>query len=151
MPTYTKLSSDHVAWLTTLLGADRVSQREADINLHSRDQSFHGAYPPDVLVWPETAQEVSQILLFANDSSIPVTPWGAGTSLEGNPLAVQGGIMIDFTRMDKIIKIRPEDFQVDVQPGITRLELNKALARYGLFFPVDPGGNASIGAMVLSN
>src|SRR5207237_6791467 len=102
---------EHIARLTALLDAERISQREADIDLHSRDQSFHRAYPPEVLVWPETTQEVSQIVRFANENQLPITAWGAGTSLEGNPLAVYGGIMMDFSRMSKVVKVRAEDFR----------------------------------------
>jgi len=148
---YSRITADHVAALTATLDAERVSQRAADLNLHARDQSFHHEQLPEVIVWPETTQEVSAIMRYANEALIPVTPWGAGTSLEGNPIAVQGGIMMDFTRMNKIVQIRPEDFQVDVQPGVTRIELNKALARYGLFFAIDPGANATIGGMVANN
>ncbi len=148
---YSRITADHVAALTAMLDAERVSQRAADLNLHARDQSFHHEQLPEVIVWPETTAEVSAIVRFANEARIPITPWGAGTSLEGNPIAVQGGIMMDFTRMNKIVQIRPEDFQVDVQPGVTRIELNKALARYGLFFAIDPGANATIGGMVANN
>src|SRR5436305_1120580 len=151
MAVYTKLTDKHVTELTTLLDAERLSVREADLNLHSRDQSFHKAYPPEVVIWPLTTQEVSGVMKFANVKCIPVTAWGAGTSLEGNPLAVEGGILMDLSRMNKIVNIRAEDFQVDVQPGVTRVELNKALQRHGLFFAIDPGANASIGGMVANN
>ncbi len=151
MPTYAKVSADGTAYLTRLLGSERVSQRAADLDLHARDQSFHAAHPPEVVVWPEATDEVSKLLAFANEQRIPVTPWGAGTSLEGNPLAVYGGILVDFSRMNRILHVRAEDFQVDVQPGVTRIELNKALARYGLFFAPDPGADASIGGMIGNN
>src|SRR5258708_38891091 len=138
MYTYNKVTNPEVTALIALLDAQRVSLREADLNLHARDQSFHKARPPEVVIWPISAEEVSRVLKFANDARIAVTAWGAGTSLEGNPLAVYGGIVMDLTRMDKIVNVRAEDFQADVQPGVTRIELNKALARYGLFFPPDP-------------
>src|SRR5579871_5050199 len=133
MPSYNKITSDHEAALSAIVTPDRLSRREVDLTLHARDQSFHHAYPAEIVVWPESTQEVSQILKYANANCIPVTAWGAGTSLEGNPLAVYGGIILDLTRMDKILKVSAEDFQVDVQPGLTRLELNKAMARLGLF------------------
>src|SRR5215475_12233897 len=139
--TYNKVTNHDVTELIALLDAERVSLREADLNLHARDQSFHKAHPPEVVVWPVSAEEVSRVLKFANAARIAVTAWGAGTSLEGNPLAIYGGIVMDLSRMDKIIEVRTEDFQVDVQPGVTRIELNKALARHGLFFPPDPGAN----------
>src|SRR5260221_1797340 len=148
---YTKLTDQHVAEICAMFGTEQVSVREADLNLHSRDQSFHEAYPTDMVIWPESTEEVRQILRYAHAACIPVTAWGAGTSLEGNPLAVYGGIILDFSRMNRILDIRAEDFQVDVQPGVTRLDLNKALARYGLFFAPDPGANASIGGMIANN
>jgi D-lactate dehydrogenase (cytochrome) len=151
MPTYTPLGSQHVTELTALLDNDRVSTRQADLNLHARDQSFHPAQPPEVVIWPQTTDEVSRVLRFANAAHIPVTAWGAGTSLEGNPMAVNGGIVMNLQRMNRIVAIRAEDFQVDVEPGVTRLELNKALSRHGLFFPPDPGANASIGGMIANN
>jgi D-lactate dehydrogenase (cytochrome) len=119
--------------------------------LHSRDQSFHEPHAPEVIVSPNSTEEVSGVLRYANEQHIPVTPWGAGSSLEGNPIAVNGGIMMNFVNMAAIVDTRPDDFQVDVQPGVTRLELNKALSRYGLFFPPDPGANASIGGMIANN
>ncbi len=148
---YTKLTDQHIAEICAMFGTEQVSVREADLNLHSRDQSFHEAHPPDMVIWPESTEEVSQILRYAHAACIPVTAWGAGTSLEGNPLAVYGGIILDLSRMNRILDIRAEDFQVDVQPGVTRLDLNKALARYGLFFAPDPGANASIGGMIANN
>jgi D-lactate dehydrogenase (cytochrome) len=151
MTAYTQINPQHVAELTAMLGGERVSVKNADLELHARDQSFHAAHPPDVVIWPETVEEVSTVLRFANAERIPIIAWGAGTSLEGNPLAVYGGIVMDFGRMNKIVNVRAEDFQVDVQPGVTRIDLNKALARYGLFFAPDPGANASIGGMIGNN
>ncbi len=149
--TYTRLTEQHVTELRALLGAEWVSTRQADLDLHARDQSFHPPTPPEVVLWPETTQQVSAVLRFANAQRIAVTAWGAGSSLEGNPIPVHGGIVLDFTRMNKILNIRAEDFQVDVQPGITRVELNQALARHGLFFPPDPGANATLGGMIANN
>ncbi|MCC7206544.1 MAG: FAD-binding protein [Anaerolineae bacterium] len=151
MPAYTPLTDEHLAFLRSCLSPDRVSTSAADRDLHARDQSFHAVRPPDVIVWPETTEEVSNVLRYANRQRIPVTPWGAGSSLEGNPIAVNGGIMLDFARMNRIVSVRAEDFQVDVQPGITRIELNKALARYGLFFTPEPGADATIGGMIANN
>jgi D-lactate dehydrogenase (cytochrome) len=151
MTTYTRINPQQVAELTAMLDGERVSVKNADLDLHARDQSFHAAHPPDVVIWPETVEEVSNVLRFANAERIPIIAWGAGTSLEGNPLAVYGGIVMDFGRMNKIVNVRAEDFQVDVQPGVTRIDLNKALARYGLFFAPDPGANASIGGMIGNN
>jgi D-lactate dehydrogenase (cytochrome) len=148
---YQRITEEHVEFLKTLLGTDSVSTRGADLDQHARDQSFHKAAPPEVVVWVETTQDVAALLKFANETCIPVTGWGAGSSLEGNPMAVHGGIMVNFQRMNRILDIRAEDFQVDVQPGVTRIELNKALSRYGLFFAPDPGANATIGGMIANN
>lgn len=149
--TYTPLTDTHLDALRRIVGADRLSTRGADLDLHARDQSFHEPRPPDVVLWPETTAEVSAIVSLANAEHIPVTAWGAGSSLEGNPIPVHGGILLDFTRMNKVLNVRAEDFQVDVQPGVTRIELNKQLARFGLFFPPDPGADATIGGMVANN
>jgi D-lactate dehydrogenase (cytochrome) len=151
MPAYHLLSEHELAQLQSILSPDRISSAGADRDLHSRDQSFHEAHRPDVIVWPESTQEVSQVLHFANEVRLPVIAWGAGSSLEGNPIAVYGGIVMDMTRMNQILNVRADDFQVDVQPGVTRIELNKALSRYGLFFAPDPGANATIGGMIANN
>ncbi|MBE2192691.1 MAG: FAD-binding oxidoreductase [Anaerolinea sp.] len=148
---FAALDQSHIAALSTLVGPDRASTKRADLELHARDQSFHPQRPPDLLLMPETTEEVSQIMRYANAYRLPVTAWGAGTSLEGNSIPVRGGIMIDFGRMNRILNVHPDDFQVDVQPGITRLELNKSLARYGLFFTPEPGANATIGGMIANN
>jgi D-lactate dehydrogenase (cytochrome) len=148
---FTPIAEAHLAALTAIVGTDRLSVRQADRDQHARDQSFHEPHAPDVVIWPETTAEVSAILRLANAERIPVTAWGAGSSLEGNPIPVHGGIVLNFGRMNQLLNVRAEDFQVDVQPGITRLDLNKALARHGLFFPPDPGANATIGGMVANN
>jgi len=147
----TAISADHGQFLVETVGQEHVSTKAADRDHHSRDQSFHPASLPAAVVWPASAQEISTILQYANQHHIPVTPWGAGTSLEGNPIPVQGGIVLDLMRMDRILEVRPEDFQVDVQAGLKYKDLNQQLARYGLFFAPDPGANAAIGGMVANN
>src|SRR3990172_924667 len=141
----------HMAALKGIVGADRVSAGESVRNLHSRDQSPHAAHPPDVVVWPERTEEVSRITAYANEHRIPITGWGAGSSLEGNSIPVKGGIVIDFDRMNHILSIYAEDFQVTVQPGIFYKDMNKTLGQHGLFFAPDPGANASIGGMIANN
>jgi len=147
------ISEQDIQFLTNLLGADRVSTTQADREAHSMDESFHEPHPPDVVVWPQTAEEISEILAYANERYIPVTPWSGGTSLEGNPIPVHGGIVVDVYNMNRILEIREADRQVVVQPGIVYDELNKKLARYGLFFPPAPGSAdvATIGGMVANN
>jgi D-lactate dehydrogenase (cytochrome) len=137
--------------LVGILDGERVSVTEAERRLHGRDQSSHAAHLPDAVVWPQTTQEVSQIARSANERRIPIVGWGAGSSLEGNPIPLRGGIVINFQRMNQIVAIHAEDFQVVVQPGIFYKDMNKILGQYGLFFAPDPGANASIGGMVANN
>ena len=141
----------HLEFLTSVVGEEHVSIKDSDLEQHSKDESFHDASRPAVVVWPGSAAEISSILRYANQQHLPVTPWGAGTSLEGNPIPLFGGIVLDTLRMDKIFQVRAEDFQVDVQPGLRYKEMNAALAKHGLFFAPDPGANASIGGMIANN
>ncbi|MDE3089055.1 MAG: FAD-binding oxidoreductase, partial [Chloroflexota bacterium] len=148
---YQNLEPAHLECLISIVGAEHVSSKDADLEQHSKDESFHDAARPAVVVWPRSAAEISAILKYANQERLPVTPWGAGTSLEGNPIPLFGGIVLDTLRMDKILQIRAEDFQVDVQTGMRYKDMNNALAQQGLFFPPDPGANASIGGMIANN
>lgn len=148
---FSNLSPETINHLVSVVGEANVSIKSADLDQHARDQSFHEARRPAAVVWPETAAEISAILSYANQHRIPVTPWGAGSSLEGNPIPVCGGIVLDMLRMDKILNIRAADFQVDVQAGMFYKDMNAALARQGLFFAPDPGANASIGGMIANN
>ncbi len=137
--------------LQDIVGLAHVSATTADRQQHAHDQSDQPPSLPDIVVWPGSTEEVSAILKLANQQRIPVTAWGAGTSLEGQPLAIFGGIILDFGRMNQIVQIHDSDFQVTVQPGIFYMDMNKQLARYGLFFAPDPGANASIGGMLANN
>ena len=145
------LSADALHFLQQTVGAEFVTTNVSEREHHARDQSFHDAHLPAAVVFPENAQHVSAILKYANQQRIPVTPWGAGTSIEGNPIPVAGGIVLDFLRMDKILRVYDDDFQVDVQPGIKYKDMNVKLASHGLFFAPDPGANASIGGMIANN
>jgi len=145
------LSEAQFERLKGLLGDERVTCSPSELSLHARDESAHEEHPPDVVVYAHSKEDVSKLLKFCNDEGIPVTPWGAGTSLEANPVAVHGGVCLDLSRMDEILEIRPEDFVVKVQPGVTHQELNKRLSKHGLFFPPDPGAPATIGGMVANN
>jgi len=137
--------------LSTFVEKDRISWGESVLDLHSRDQSHHTPVRPDVVIWPQEVKEVCQILRFCNEKKIPVTPWGAGTSLEGNPIPIKAGVVLDFSLMNKILDIRAQDFQVDVQPGVVYQDLNEKLRHMGLFFPPDPGARATIGGMIGNN
>lgn len=131
----------------------RLSRGDSVLDLHSRDESFHEARRPEAVAWPVSTDEVSRTLGWAWDRGIPVTPWGAGTSVEGNPVPQRGGLVLDFAQMNRILDVRPEDFLVTVEPGVLYTELNTELnrRRTGLFFPPDPGAPASVGGMVANN
>lgn len=144
-------SPDVVADLQACVAPERVSAAEADRAQCSADQSAFRPVLPDVVVWPESAAEVSAVLRYANEHRLPVTAWGAGTSIEGNPIPVRGGIVLNMRRMNRIVALHTADFQVTVQPGLLYKDMNKTLARSGLFFPPDPGANASIGGMLANN
>ncbi len=145
------LTSEHTATLTTIVGPEHIATGDSERSLHSRDQSSHAAHLPEVVVWPTTTEHVRLVAAFANQHRIPVTAWGAGSSLEGNPIPVEGGIVVDFARMNRILAVHAEDFQVTVQTGVLYQDMNKTLARFGLFFAPDPGANASIGGMIANN
>ncbi len=151
MNAYSPVTPEIVDLLRGILGADAVSVAQADIDLHARDQGHHAAHPAEVVVFPTTAEGVAATLKLANDQRIPVTPWGVGTGLEGNAIPVCGGILLSLERMNKIITVHADDFQVTVQPGIGHKDLNAELARHGLFFPPDPGANATVGGMLANN
>jgi D-lactate dehydrogenase (cytochrome) len=137
--------------LAAIVGPGGLSAAAADRGQHSRDQGFYAAHEPEVVVWPTTADQVSQVMRLASRERIPVTAWGAGTSIEANPIPLHGGVLLSFARMAQIIALHAEDFQVTVQPGIGHRDLNAQLARHGLFFAPDPGANASIGGMLANN
>ena len=114
---------------------------------HGRDESSLPAAAPDAVAFPISTEEVAAILRVCNEHLVPVVPFGAGTSLEGHVLATSGGLSLDMSRMDRILAVRVDDMDVTVQAGVTRSSLNEALARNGLFFPVDPGADATLGGM----
>jgi len=148
---YGRMTDRELESIRKIVGSERISMGESILDLHSKDESFHQRQKPDVVVWPFRTEEVSEILKLANEKRIPVTPWGAGTSLEGNPIPVEGGIVLDLQQMNHILEIRREDLQVRVEAGVIYKELNKHLSRYGIFFPPDPGASATIGGMVGNN
>jgi D-lactate dehydrogenase (cytochrome) len=132
--------------LQQLLGA-RVTAADAVREHHSRGESYHPPAPPDLVCFPESTAEVSAIVNVARQHGLPVVPFGAGTSLEGHVHAIRGGISLDLTRMNRVLAIRPDDLDVTVEAGVTRLQLGKALRNTGLMFPIDPGADATIGGM----
>jgi D-lactate dehydrogenase (cytochrome) len=114
---------------------------------HGRDESSFQAPPPAAVVFAQSTQDVADAVKLAGQYDAPVIPFGVGSSLEGHLLAVQGGISIDVSRMNEVLAINPEDLTVTVQPGVTRKQVNEAVKSTGLFFPIDPGADASIGGM----
>jgi D-lactate dehydrogenase (cytochrome) len=114
---------------------------------HGRDESSFEAPPPAAVVFAESTKDVADAVALAAQHDVPVIPFGVGSSLEGHLLAVQGGISIDLGRMNKVLSINAEDLTVTVQPGVTRKQLNDEIKSTGLFFPIDPGADATIGGM----
>ena len=115
---------------------------------HGRDESAYTSVPPpSAVVFAESTQDVADAVRLASGYSVPVIPFGVGSSLEGHLLAIQGGISLDVSRMNQVLAVNPEDLTVTVQPGVTRKQLNEEIRSTGLFFPIDPGADASIGGM----
>ena len=125
----------------------RLSTALAVREQHGRDESPFDMPPPDAVVFCESTEEVAFVVAQAAAHRVPVIPYGAGSSLEGHLLAVQGGVSIDLSRMDKLLQIHAEDLTVTVQAGVSREQLNREIRDTGLFFPIDPGANASLGGM----
>jgi len=134
------------AALAVRLG-ERASRSNAIVAAHGASESYHAAHPPDIVAFPQSTEEVAAIVSICAAHGAPIVPWGAGTSLEGNASAVHGGVCIDFAEMNRVLAINAEDLDCRVQPGITRKRLNTELRDTGLFFPIDPGADASIGGM----
>jgi D-lactate dehydrogenase (cytochrome) len=129
----------------------RVSEGDSDRNLHSEDMTFHAAHTPDVVVYPVSTDEVSRILTLAEAEGVPVTPFGVGSSLEGHVIPIEGGISLDLSRMNRIVSIEPENLIATVEPGVTRAALERAAGQHGLWFPIDPGADATLGGMAATN
>lgn len=125
----------------------RLSLGEAVREQHGRGESYHSVHAPDAVVFACTTDEVSSVAELCNVHRIPLIPFGAGTSLEGNVSAPQGGICVDMSGMNAVLHVNVDDLDCTVQAGVTREQLNRELRDIGLFFPIDPGANASIGGM----
>ena len=138
--------------LAGVVPEDRIRADPEEIERHGGAFfTYHAPHPPDAVVFPKDRDEVVEILRFANGRGVPVVPFGEGSSLEAHTIPLHGGISLDFGSMDEIVEVRPEDFVARVQPGVTHGKLNASLKEHGLFFPVDPGWDASIGGMAATN
>jgi D-lactate dehydrogenase (cytochrome) len=151
--TITTMSSTWIPQLISLLPADQLSQEVEVLSQHSHDSSTHPAHQPEIVIWPLSTMDVVKVVQVASQASVPVTVCGTRTGLEGNALPVNGGITLDMTRMNKILEVKSDDFQVVVQPGIIGTELNKQLESHHLMFPAFPASAniASIGGMIANN
>ncbi|XP_012585890.1 PREDICTED: probable D-lactate dehydrogenase, mitochondrial isoform X1 [Condylura cristata] len=150
-----ELSKGFVEALREIVGSPHVSTAVAVREQHGHDESMHRSgsrcQPPDAVVWPQNSEQVSRLAALCYDQGVPIIPFGTGTGLEGGVCAVQGGVCINLTRMGRILELNPEDFSVVVEPGVTRKALNSHLRDSGLWFPVDPGADASLCGMAATS
>ena len=126
---------------------DRLSRTPADLELHGTSEAHFPVTSPDAVAYVNSLEDVQKLMGVCAEYECPVVAWGAGTSLEGHNLAPKGGVSVDFSNMDRVVKINLDDMTAIVEPGVTRQALNEELRQTGLFFPVDPGANASLGGM----
>jgi D-lactate dehydrogenase (cytochrome) len=126
---------------------ERFSTAASVCEQHGKDESFHAPAPPDGVVFAQSTEEVAEIVKVCAQHKVPVIAFGTGTSLEGHVAALHGGICIDVSQMNKVLRVSVDDLDVTVQPGVTRKQLNEYLRDTGLFFPIDPGADASLGGM----
>jgi len=132
--------------LKALFG-ERLSTSTGVRDHHSKDESWHHPHRPDAVVFPNTTEEVAEIVRICARHKTPVIAYGTGTSLEGNVIPHQGGVVVDLANMNQVLRVNPEDLDVTVQARVTRKELNAHIRDQGLFFPIDPGADASLGGM----
>ncbi|MEK9872511.1 MAG: FAD-linked oxidase C-terminal domain-containing protein [Betaproteobacteria bacterium] len=132
--------------LVALLG-DRVSTNPNVRDTHGKDESWHHPHRPDAVVFPKTNEEVSEIVKICARHNIPVIAYGTGTCLEGNVIPHRGGVVVDLMNMDQVLRVSQEDLDCTVQARVTRKQLNEHIKDLGLFFPIDPGADASLGGM----
>jgi D-lactate dehydrogenase (cytochrome) len=138
--------AEAIAELRELLG-DRCSTNPTQLEHHSHGESWHAPASPDVVVFPASTDEVTSIVRIAGRYRAPLVPFGVGSSLEGHVNAIHGGISVDLSRMNRVLRVSAEDLDCHAEAGVTHRQLNKALANTGLYFSVDPGADASIGGM----
>ncbi|MEC8120989.1 MAG: FAD-linked oxidase C-terminal domain-containing protein [Pseudomonadota bacterium] len=126
---------------------DRLSTGASVRELHARDEAYSAPALPDAVAFPDNAEEVADIARICAGTGCPIVPYGIGTSLEGHVVPLQGGVSVDFSRMNRILEIDERNLLATVEPGVTRTQLNEALRATGLMFTVDPGADATIGGM----
>ncbi len=146
-----QLSQAQFEFLQGVFGADKVNSGDSARKLHGRDFSGHPSHLPAVVVWPQETGQISRLLAWAQEEAVPITPWGAGTSTEGNPIPLAGGVVVDMVEMNRVLNLWPQDMQVEVEAGVGFQDLNHSLRHEGLFFPPDPGAWATIGGMIANN
>ena len=132
--------------VSALLG-DRFTTAASVRAHHGRDESYHPNRDPDAVAFVRSTEEVSQVVQICARHKVPIVPFGAGTSLEGHVVAIQGGLSIDMMQMNSVLEVNAEDLDCTVQAGVARKQLNAHLRDTGLFFPIDPGADASLGGM----
>jgi D-lactate dehydrogenase (cytochrome) len=126
---------------------EAVTTAPAALEHHGKDESWHAIAAPDVVVFPDSTDEVAEIVRLCGSHHVPVVAFGAGTSLEGHVLAIHGGLCMDMTRMNRIRAVNVDDLDATVEAGVTRKQLNRELQSSGLFFPIDPGADATLAGM----
>ncbi|XP_006020244.1 probable D-lactate dehydrogenase, mitochondrial isoform X2 [Alligator sinensis] len=146
-----QLTKDFMEALKAVAGSSNVSMSLAVREQHGRDESMHRCSPPDAVVWPQDVEQVSKLAAMCYSQGVPIIPFGTGTGLEGGVSAVKGGVCFNLTRMDRILQLNTEDFTVAVEPGVTHKALNSYLRDSGLWFPVDPGADASLCGMAATS
>jgi D-lactate dehydrogenase (cytochrome) len=145
-PRSTVRSAPILAALRARFG-DRLTTSASVLEQHGRDEGHHATHPPDAVVWAETTADIVAVVDLCRTHRVPIIAYGSGTSLEGHVAALEGGICLDLSRMNKVLRVSPEDLDCTVEAGVTRKQLNDFLRDTGLFFPIDPGADASLGGM----
>ena len=151
---YSSSSSSSVlqSELRQIVGEEGLSTAGSVLAQHGEDESHHRGLHPDLVVFPHTKHQVAAVCRFCEERHLPIIPYGTGTGLEGGISGVRGGLTVNLSRnMNKIIQINTQDFSAVVEPGVTRSQLNRELRATGLWFPVDPGADASLCGMAATS